>query len=350
MNSPDASKLKNSYVWTKRSVGIPNSFRNLTLKHSQDPPMAHASRFLYLAAIVLLAALLQSCDSADKRQSDGSAAAPTSISQLMNMAYDGFDVSEGPIVLSDGIWEGEPYEEGAAVRPRITFAGDFRLDGDLDGDGMQESAVLLNLSSGGSGQLLHLCIVGIEKGRPVNLATALIGDRVQIRNAKIIDNHIMLDIVEAGPDDPACCPGQLSTYGWTYTADGTLQRSTLNETPGRMTLGMLEGQEWVLRFWDHGETAPMKPVVILSYAEGRFTGSGGCNRFFASVSERISAGDIALGPIGSTQMACPEEEMRVEGRFLANLGGVTKFGFMLGRLALTYQSEGEVKSMLFERR
>ena len=210
--------------------------------------------------------------------------------------------------------------------------------------------MLLTYWPGGTGQMLYLCIVGTEKDHPLNLATALIGERLQVRDAKILDNHVMLDIVEPGPDDPACCPGQLVTYGWTYNPGGALSRSRLTEVPGRLRLAMLEGREWVLRFWDIGDPSPTKPIVLLSYADGRFVGSGGCNRFFASVSEGPAAGEITIGPVGSTQMACPEAEMKVEARFLREFAGVTRFGFLQGRLALSYQNEEGVKSMQFDRR
>jgi len=49
-------------------------------------------------------------------------------------------------------------------------------------------------------------------------------------------------------------------------------------------------------------------------------------------------------------MMCPDAEMDVEGRFLTQLAGVTKYGFMLGQLALTYRTDDSVDVMLFERR
>jgi len=312
--------------------------------------MTARSRLSSLILICSLVPLLQSCDSDRKiPENEAPGSAPT-MAELKNMAYQGFDGLEDPVVLSDGVWEGAPFQDGAQTRPRVTFAGNFRIDGDLDGDGTEETAVLLNVSLGGTGQLLHLCIVAQSAGLPVNRATAFIGDRVQIRSGKTIDNHVFLEVVEAGPDDPACCPGQIMTYGWTYTAEGALERSTLSQTPLRLSLDLLGEQEWELRFWDREEPAPENPPVTLGYSEGRFVGSSGCNRYFASVSERISAGDISVGPVGSTQMACPDDDMKVEIRYLANLGNATRFGFQLGRLALTYQADGEIRTMLFEKR
>jgi hypothetical protein len=50
-------------------------------------------------------------------------------------------------------------------------------------------------------------------------------------------------------------------------------------------------------------------------------------------------------------MACPEPQFSVETRFLKQLGSATKFSFVLGRLAITYQREdGAPGTMLFDGR
>ena len=73
-----------------------------------------------------------------------------------------------------------------------------------------------------------------------------------------------------------------------------------------------------------------------------------------SVSVRRSAaiaaaapGDLSLGPIMSTRMACPEPASSIEDRFLAQLGGVTGYGFLLGEFALRYEIDGRPGVMLF---
>ena len=48
----------------------------------------------------------------------------------------------------------------------------------------------------------------------MNVATTLLGDRVQINSLSIADNQIVVDMVAQGPNDPICCPTQqvLHTY------------------------------------------------------------------------------------------------------------------------------------------
>ena len=74
------------------------------------------------------------------------------------------------------------------------------------------------------------------------------------------------------------------------------------------------------------------------------------NRYFAAPKPGEMPGDLTLGPIGSTQMACPEPVASFERRFLTQLGSVRKFGFVTGLLALSYEKDGAPGVMLFEAR
>lgn len=117
-----------------------------------------------------------------------------------------------------------------------------------------------------------------------------------------------------------------------------------------VTLATIAGTEWVLREWRKDESAPAKPEVTLLFTEGRFTGHSGCNRYFASVKEEHGAGQVSVGPVGGTRMACPEPVMAVEARFLEQLGRVKQVGFLGTRLALSYEQDENWNTMLFEKR
>jgi heat shock protein HslJ len=90
--------------------------------------------------------------------------------------------------------------------------------------------------------------------------------------------------------------------------------------------------------------------VTLLFTEGRFTGHSGCNRYFASVKEEHGAGQITVGPVGGTRMACPEPVMAVETRFLEQLGRVKRVGFLDTRLTLSNEQDGTWTTMIFEKR
>ena len=135
--------------------------------------------------------------------------APT-LQELKSATYRGVEAAGADFTLANGRWEGQPYEPGAASRPSVTFARDFRLAGDLDGDGADEAVALLAASTGGTGEMSYVAVVGRPGGTITNIATARIGDRVQVRDARIDGRRIVLDVVQAGEHDAACCPGELA--------------------------------------------------------------------------------------------------------------------------------------------
>jgi hypothetical protein len=106
----------------------------------------------------------------------------------------------------------------------FTLVDDLVAFGDLDGDGHEEAAVILFDSPGGSGVFGYLAAIRWVDGAPLNVATAELGDRVQVRSNVITDGTIVLDVLAHDFDDPLCCP--TAELVWRYTLDGTkLRRS-----------------------------------------------------------------------------------------------------------------------------
>jgi heat shock protein HslJ len=272
---------------------------------------------------------------------------PPTIQELKNATYMRFDL--GPVTLVDGWWHGEPPVKGSASGPTVHLLGDFRLVGDLEGDGREEAVVLLGESGGGSGTYVYLAVVDRVHGELRNIATRRIGDRVQIRSGRIENGRIFLDLVQPGPKDPACCPGELVTRSWVLRPGGEVEEIGTTVRPARLSLETLEGGEWILRAWSADEPAPAAPEVTLSFHAGQFVGFAGCNRYFAAAREGRVPGAVSIGPVGSTKMACPEPAMAVENRFLAQLGRVKRFGLLAGQLALLYDAGGTSSVMLFDR-
>lgn len=140
------------------------------------------------------------------------------------------------------------------------------------------------------------------------------------------------------------------TCGNNLAADGPNASSAASTAAQPLTLDALGGKEWVLTHWALGEAVPATPEVTLSYLEGRFAGRGGCNNYFAGITQGPAPGELKTGPAGSTQMYCAGEAMSIEFRFLENLSSVTAFGFEGGKLALSYEKGGAVEVMLFKGR
>ena len=275
----------------------------------------------------------------------GMAGAP-SLEELRNMRYDLGDL--GVVTLAGGAWEGEAAVEGGASRERVTFVRDFRIVGDVDGDGVPEAFVLLAWSGGGSGTYERLAAVARRGGTWRNVAVAELGDRVQVRDARIEGGRIVLDVLRAGEEDAMCCPGELATRSWTLAGD-TLAEQPAAEPTGRLTLAVLAGVEWRLRYWTWDEPAPDDSGVTVRLEEDRFVGNGGCNRYATSVQEGSSPGDLTVGPVAGTRMACPDPAMAIEDRFLDRLGHVRKYGFLAGQLMLSWEKDGDGGVMLFDR-
>ena len=125
---------------------------------------------------------------------------------LANASYQG--IEDEAVQLSDGLWEGAPYVEHGAARPRVGLAKDFLVLGDVDDDGKDEALVLIWQSSGGSGTFNYIALVDIGDGNAVNFATTALGDRVRAERGSFENGVILVDVIEHGPDDPACCPSQ----------------------------------------------------------------------------------------------------------------------------------------------
>jgi hypothetical protein len=135
----------------------------------------------------------------------GAGTAPLTEEDLKNAEYQG--IYPEVVKLTDGQYEGEPFVEGGASRPTVFFSEPY-ASGDLDGDGVDDAAVLLVENSGGSGSFVYLAAVLNREGKPDNIDTQLLGERAQVQALTIADGQISVTMVTHGPDDPMCCPTQ----------------------------------------------------------------------------------------------------------------------------------------------
>lgn len=143
--------------------------------------------------------------------------------------------------LKDGRWEGTPAAAaGTALKPTVVLSP-RRESGDLDGDGVPETALLLTSEPGGSGSFVYLVIAAWRGDRVVDLATTLLGDRVRVRSLKIAGGKLLVDIQQGAPGDPACCPTQLATRTFTLKG-GQLAEGPVKLGP-RVTIDKLDHPE-----------------------------------------------------------------------------------------------------------
>ncbi len=247
-------------------------------------------------------------------------------------------------VLAHGRFEGPPPAAGGASRRQVVLLDRMTAVGTVAGISGSVRAVLLAESPGGSGTFLHLALFGRREGGASNLGTALVGDRVRLRSLAIAEGAVLLDVVEAGPADPMCCPTQLARRVFRYR-DGALSQAA-SRPAGTLSLAVLRGGTWTLEAMDETAPAPGGPPPALRFAEGSVSGFAGCNRFSGSVVE-AAPGRVSVGELAATRMACPGERMAMEEAFLRALAGVSSYTFLEGRLGLAWEAGGRGGTMRF---
>lgn len=177
----------------------------------------------YLAALVMAQVYRIQGDRLQLRTADGSLVADYLVKQqsakldpvmLANIEYMSEFTQSGMAPLTDGEYR-EQAAPGSATETVVTLTGHI-AHGQLNGQ--DAAAVILVTDPGGSGTFYDLAVVLEQDGAPVNVATTLLGDRVQIKALSIAGNEIVVEMVTHGPDDAMCCPTQDAVQ--TYMLEG----------------------------------------------------------------------------------------------------------------------------------
>jgi len=185
------------------------------------------STLLVLLAIALLVALLVSaCGPMAAAPTATPTAVPTAtptamppltLAALKNAEYQSEFPKSKKARLTDGKYE-EEIVPGAASKLVIALHPTYAL-GDLNGDGVNDAAVVLAANMGGSGTFIYLAAVVNQNGTPQHVASVSLGDRVKIEAMAIKAGVITVDVVTHGPQDPLCCPTQKATKSFRLLAD-----------------------------------------------------------------------------------------------------------------------------------
>lgn len=136
------------------------------------------------------------------------------VDDLKNADYQLPDI--GQFKLDNGSFSKEA-APGSASKLTVTFLAQNAF-GDLNGDGVDDAAVILAYSGGGSGTFIYLVAVANQNGQPKQLAAESLGDRVKIESVAVKSGQAVVDLVAHGPSDPLCCPTQKQTR--TYKVQG----------------------------------------------------------------------------------------------------------------------------------
>jgi heat shock protein HslJ len=101
----------------------------------------------------------------------------------------------------------------------------------------------------------------------------------------------------------------------------------------------LEGTAWTLQ---SGVDAPADAVPTLTLSQdGQASGFAGCNTF--SGGYEVSGDTITLGPLASTQMACPDSQMAAETSYFKALEAVDTWSIQDSQLVLSDGDEERLR-------
>lgn len=136
---------------------------------------------------------------------------------LANATYQSEYVESGEVTLTDGVYHVEPAAGEVGPRVHVELVEEWNTYGDLNGDGVDDAAVILSSNTGGSGVFFDVAAVLNQGGEPQHVASAFLGDRVVINSLAITDGTIVVDMIQQAADDPLCCPSQRTVR--TYALD-----------------------------------------------------------------------------------------------------------------------------------
>jgi hypothetical protein len=204
-----------------------------------------------------------------------------------------FDLGEARTVkLVDG-----KYEENTGPGATEVFTAEMSpvyALGDLNGDGVADGVAIISYNTGGTGVFFDLEAVLNENGRAVPVAGAPLRDRMILRTLGIASGKIMLDMVQAGPSEPACCPTEEVLRVYNLKGKDLVQASETQVSKEKPKLpfpawnalasldygskyaqdGRVQLKDGSYDQADTGSTPPLKISLYRSYATGDLTGGG----------------------------------------------------------------------------
>lgn len=258
-----------------------------------------------------------------------------------SMVLFGLEGLPDSVRLVDGAWR------DTTTRTSVVLAPGFFLLGDLDGAAPDEVLLLAETNFGGTGHFQYLVVAHAEAGSQHSVAAHPLGDRVQLRSGALEGEIAVLELVEHGQGDPACCPRLLTTRRFTFQGGALTEVDRVEQGP--RTLEALAGTEWVLAAWNRDEPVDSGlPEITLRYGNGGISGSAGCNQYQGSLTEE--GDDVSVSPLTVTLRICPDPADAQEARFLQRMGTLSGYSFLAGRLLLAGGDDGDFGWMAFRRR
>ena len=307
-------------------------------------------RKLHLGALAILGILwaLVACTPIVAPQADTPATSATLpndlVATLGNLTYSGI-LPDQPLKLTDGLVY---YEEAGSGTPFVQLVDTLIATGDLNGDGSEDAAVLLEDFSSGSGHFTFLATVLDVATAPTPTTALMVGDRIQVKSLEIVEGQVVAQLVAQAGSDPACCPSWNVQQHFTLQ-DGELVESSSEEV-SQVALADLNDTSWQLidladRGMPSDTNKAAEPVladatITLHIVDGQATGSAGCNNYNSSLaSGETTPQSLIVGPIATTQKLCPDPISNQETLYLTRLQNAAGWRYYAGDLAILYRTE-----------
>ncbi len=129
-----------------------------------------------------------------------------------------------PIKMVNGEFSGtvDGVQLRAHIMPEIQ-------SGDLNGDGVNDAALLLAENTGGTGTFVSLVVVFSQDGKFKQAPGIYIDDRPIVNSMSIADGKVKIDVLVHGPNDPMVSPSQPELQEYSLVNE-TLFMTKLNST------------------------------------------------------------------------------------------------------------------------
>ncbi|MDR3576761.1 MAG: hypothetical protein P4L50_23095 [Anaerolineaceae bacterium] len=125
---------------------------------------------------------------------------PSILPALANANYPIDITSTQMAQLKDGVFE-ESAAPGSASKITVTL-GKNQVEGDLNGDGVPDSAVTLIADPGGSGTFTYLAAVINKNGTADPLNSVLLGDRIILKSLTFQSGQIEVEYLDHAANEP----------------------------------------------------------------------------------------------------------------------------------------------------
>lgn len=127
------------------------------------------------------------------------ASAPSIAAALADADYPIEVTAEGKAPLKQGTYEEAIPDSSAKTTVKLGTQTAF---GDLDGNGAEDAAAILQTSSGGSGDSTYVAAVLNQAGAAKPVASVYLGDRIVVKSLAIVDGKITATWLDRKPSEP----------------------------------------------------------------------------------------------------------------------------------------------------